>query len=457
VDSHSHLADPAYDRDRRAVVERAAAQGVRYILAMGSDFETSRKTVDIAGTFPGVFAAVGVHPHEVKGADNKTLPAIASLAGNSKVVAVGEIGLDYYRNNSPQKMQRHWFREQVRLAVKLGKPVVVHCREAGEDIHAILSEEKVWRVGGVVHCFTGDGDLAKKLLDLDLHLGAAGPIAFDGSEELREAFARAPIERILVETDSPYLAPPPMRGKRNEPAFAVQVAEALAEVQGLSLEEVARITSANVRRLFKVGTEPRRGTIAYPIGGKLYLNITNRCSNACFFCGLLSDRVYKGHDLTLGEEPEAAAVLEAAGDPSKYEEVVFSGYGEPTLRLEVLKEVARGLRERGARRVRLVTNGLGSRTNGRDILPELGGLIDAVSVSLQASTPEAYAKVCKTKEVENPYPSVKDFIRGARLHFPEVEATAVEMPGLIDIGACERVAREELGVAFRRRAYVLAD
>jgi TatD DNase family protein len=454
------LADPAFDRDRRAVVERASAQGVGFILAVGSDLETSRKAIDVAGSFQGVYAAIGVHPHEVKGVDSKTLPALASMAGHSRVVAVGEIGLDYYRNNSPQKAQRHWFREQVRLAIKAGKPVVVHCRDAGEDVHAILAEEKVWRVGGVVHCFTGAAELAQKLLALDLHLGAAGPIVFEGGEALREAFAGVPIERILVETDSPYLAPPPMRGKRNEPALAYQVAEALAGIHGLSVGEVARITSSNARRLFGIGPAPKAGALAYPHQGRLYLNITNRCQNACYFCGLLSDRVFKGHDLTLpadpGQEPGAQAVLAAAGDPSGYEEVVFSGFGEPTLRLDVLVEVARGLRERGARRIRLVTNGLGGRSAGRDILNELRGLFDAVSVSLQAATPEAYAKVCKTQGIADPYPSVKDFIRGARLCFPEVEATAVAMPG-IDLAACERVAREELGVPFRARPYVLTD
>ncbi|MEE9275578.1 MAG: TatD family nuclease-associated radical SAM protein, partial [bacterium] len=274
---------------------------------------------------------------------------------------------------------------------------------------------------------------------------------------LREVFAGIPLERVLVETDSPYLAPPPNRGKRNEPGYVVRVAETLAEVHGISLEDVARITTSNVRRLFKMGPEKKPGTLAYSYRGKLYLNITSRCNIACFYCGILSDATYKGFDLTLPEEPDAAAILEAAGDPSGYEEVVFSGFGEPTTRMDVLKEVARELRGRGAQRIRLVTNGLGSRANGRNILPELGGLIDALSVSLQAESPEAYEKVCKPKEMENPYPSVKDFIRGAKAQFADVEATAVHMPGLIDIEACARVASEELDVPFRARDYMLVD
>ncbi len=457
VDSHAHIDASDYDGDRRKILERAMSKGVRTIIAVGSDLVSSRKTVDIANSFDGVFAAVGIHPHDVKSMANKSAGPIKALTDNAKVVAIGEIGLDYHYDNSPRKLQKHWFREQVRMAVKIGKPVIVHSRDAGEDVYSILEAEKVWRVGGVIHCFTGDAELARKFLGLDLHLGAAGPITFDNSDELRGVFANIPIERILVETDSPYLTPPPNRGKRNEPAYIVQVAEKLAEIKGLTLEDVARATSVNVRRLFKVGPWPAPGTIAYPLAGKLYLNITNSCHNACLFCGLLSDRVFMGHDLTLESDPDVEAILEAAGDPGRYEEVVFSGYGEPTTRLEELKQVALELRGRGAKRIRLTTNGLGNRVNGRSILPELQGLIDAISVSLQAESPEAYEKVCKTKEIENPYPSVKEFISEAKRLFGDVEVTAVDMPGIIDIEACEKVAREELNVPFRRHSFALAD
>ncbi len=457
VDSHAHIDASDYDGDRRKILERALSKGVGTIIAVGSDLDSSRKTVDIANSFEEVFAAVGVHPHDVKSVANKSAGHIKVLADNAKVVAIGEIGLDYHYDHSPRKLQKHWFREQIRMAVKIGKPVIVHCRDAGEDVFSILEEERVWRVGGVVHCFTGDAELARKFLGLDLHLGVAGPITFENSDELRSVFADVPIERILVETDSPYLTPPPNRGKRNEPAYTVQVAEKLAEIKGLTLEDVARATSVNVRRLFKIGPCPVPGTIAYPLSGKLYLNITNRCYNACLFCGLLSDRVFVGHDLTLESDPGVEAILEAAGDPDRYEEVVFSGYGEPTTRLEELKQVALELRGRGAKRIRLATNGLGNRVNGRSILPELLGLIDAISVSLQAESPAAYEKVCKTKEIENPYPSVKEFVSEAKRLFGDVEVTAVDMPGIIDIEACEKVAREELNVSFRRHSFALAD
>ena len=457
VDTHAHLIDKAFEPDRQGVVERAIEEGVHYIISMGTCLESSRRTVDLAASYAGVYAAVGVHPSDVNGVNERTIKDIARLTAEPKVVAVGEIGLDYYREGAPRKSQRRWFREQIRLAVDVGKPIIVHCRDSADDIYEILEEEKAWRAGGVIHCFTGDDEQARKFLGIDFHLGAGGAITFSRSEELREVFERVPVERVLLETDSPYLAPPPHRGKRNEPAYVARVAETLAELHGMTTEEVTRLTTENVRRLFGVGPAHDEGSVAYQVGEKLYLNLTNDCQNSCFFCGLLSDCVYKGHKLALESEPDAGEVLAAVGDPSRFAEIVFSGFGEPTLRLDVVKEVAGELKRRGAKRIRLVTNGLANKTHERNILPELRGLVDAISISMQAESPEAYAKVCKTKGVEEPYPVVKEFVRWSKNYIPEVEVTAVKMNGLIDIEACEKVATEELGVAFRAHDYVRMD
>ncbi|MCY4382260.1 MAG: YchF/TatD family DNA exonuclease [Nitrospinae bacterium] len=457
VDTHAHLIDKAFDPDRQGAVERAIEEGVHYIISMGTCLESSRQTLDLAMSYAGVYAAVGVHPSDVKDVNERTIRDIAKLAEDPQAVAIGEIGLDYYREGVPRKTQRKWFREQIRLAVEVKKPIVVHCRDSADDVYEILEKERAWRAGGVIHCFTGDDEQARKFLDIDFHLGAGGAITFSRSEELREVFERIPIERVLLETDSPYLAPPPHRGKRNEPAYVARVAETLGELHGMATEEVTRLTTENVRRLFGVGPARVEGSVAYPIGETLYLNITNDCQNSCFFCGLLSDCVYKGHNLALESDPDAAEVLAAAGDPTHFEEVVFSGFGEPTLRLDVVKEVAGELKRRGAKRIRLVTNGLANKTHERNILPELGGLVDAISISMQAESPEAYAKVCKTKNIEEPYPLVKEFVRWSKNYIPEVEVTAVKMNGLIDIEACEKVATDELGVPFRAHEYVQMD
>ncbi len=456
VDTHAHLIDKAFARDRQGVVERAIEERVHYVISMGTCLESSKKTLALAASYAGVYAAVGVHPSDVAGVGERTIKGVARLLENPKAVGVGEIGLDYYRDGAPRKVQQRWFRAQVRLAVETGKPIVAHCRDAAEDVYAILQEEKAWRAGGVIHCFTGDDEQARKFLDIDFHLGAGGAITFSRAEALRDVFERVPIERVLLETDSPYLTPPPHRGKRNEPAYLARVADAFAEIHGVSAEEAARITTENARRLFRMGPGREEGSVAYPLGRSLYLNVTNRCQNACFYCGLLSDRVYKGHNLTLEREPDAAEVLAAAGDPSRFEEVVFSGFGEPTLRFDLLKEVAGELRRRGAKRIRLATNGLANKTHGRNVLPELQGLVDAISISIQAGDPEAYVKICKTKDMEEPYAHVREFVRWAKNYIPEVEATAVRMSGLVDIEACERAAKE-LDVPFRAHDYVPMD
>jgi len=255
---------------------------------------------------------------------------------------------------------------------------------------------------------------------------------------------------MLTETDCPYLAPQPWRGRRCEPAQVRATAEELARIKGLTLADVARVTSLNAFRLFGIGQVDQRTRIAYTIRNSLYLNVTNRCTNRCTFCAKFKDFTVKGHQLCLEHEPGAAEVIAAIGDPSSYDEVVFCGYGEPLLRLDLVKEVAAWLKARGAT-VRINTDGQANLVHGRDILPDLAGLVDTLSVSLNAPDAATYQRVCRSACGEAGYPAILDFLRRARLHIPSVIATAVTLPG-IDIAACRKVA-EELGVGFRERIY----
>jgi TatD DNase family protein len=278
---------------------------------------------------------------------------------------------------------------------------------------------------------------------------------------------KIPIERTLVESDTPYLAPVPHRGKPNEPAFVRHTAEVLAGLKGLSVEDVARVTTVNTLRAFRLSGDTavdlspgdrqwaRRlgldSRIAYRIRDALYLNITNKCTIACTFCPKFEDYMVKGHFLRLPREPELPEILEAAADLEGAREVVFCGYGEPTLRLEVLRDVARHLKGRGAR-VRLNTDGLACLVHGRNILPDLKGLIDCVSVSLNAPNGDEYARLCPSRHGAAAYEAVKSFIREAKSWIPEVQATAVTVPGL-DIESCRRIAEDELGARFRAREF----
>jgi len=330
-------------------------------------------------------------------------------------------------------------------------PIIIHDRDAHEETMRILEEEKegIWR--GVFHCFSGDWAMAQKVIRMGFYISIPGTVTFQKSQAQQEVVRKIPLERILLETDSPYLAPEPNRGKRNEPAFVRHTAEKVASLKGLSFEDVARITSVNTRLLFGIGEEIPKGQIAYPIRNSLYLNLTNRCSNRCAFCAKNASFMVKGHDLELDREPEVEELIQAVGDPRKYHEIVFCGFGEPLLRLETVKAVASELKERGAR-IRIDTDGQANLVYGRNVLPELHGLVDAVSVSLNADNAAQYNRLCRSPFGERGFAAVLEFLREAKRIIPEVVATVVDMPG-VDVEACRRLAEEELGVKFKKRIY----
>jgi TatD DNase family protein len=249
VDSHCHLDDRQFDEDREATIARARAAGVETMLAIGTgdgppDLEAA---IRLAGRHDFIYATVGVHPHDAAKATEETFARLAALAKHSKVRAVGEIGLDYHYDFSPREVQRAVFERQLTLAAAAGLPVVIHTREAWEDTISILRAG--WHGEGIMHCFTGDAVQAREALDLGFHLAFGGVLTFPKAETVREAARITPLEKLLVETDSPYLAPVPMRGKRNEPAFIVETVRRLAEVRGSHPEEIAAVTGANFERL----------------------------------------------------------------------------------------------------------------------------------------------------------------------------------------------------------------
>ncbi len=253
IDTHTHLDDARYNDDREAVIARAREAGVEAFVTIGCDLATSHAAVRLAGQHSFVYASIGVHPHEVKHIGDSWYDEFRRLARNKKVVAYGEIGLDYHYNHSSPKEQRERFREQIQLARELALPVIIHTREAQEDTIAILKEEQASAIGGVFHCFSGDARLAKEALELGFYLSFSGILTFQNATMLREIATTVPLDRLLIETDCPYLTPTPHRGKRNEPAYVAQVAKQLAALHpGLSEEDIGRTTAGNARRLFKI-------------------------------------------------------------------------------------------------------------------------------------------------------------------------------------------------------------
>lgn len=253
IDSHAHLIDDRLRGGIADVLGRARSAGVVQVIAIATTIADSRDVVDLAGDYPGVFATVGIHPNEASDAEDGDDRRLRALADSPRVVALGETGLDRHWDRTPLDVQRLWFGRHLALAHERDLPVVIHCREAEEDILAQL--RALGRpVKGVLHSFTGDWDQARAFLDLGLHLSFAGMLTFANRalDPLRDAAARAPLDRILVETDSPYLAPHPFRGRTNEPARVAVTAARLAELRGMPLDELARATTAAARRLFSL-------------------------------------------------------------------------------------------------------------------------------------------------------------------------------------------------------------
>jgi TatD DNase family protein len=261
VDSHAHLDMADFDPDRDAVIERARQAGVTAILTLGVDGASSRRAVALAQQYEGVYAAVGIHPHEAQHATPelyRELVALARERAANRILAWGEIGLDYHYNHSPPEVQRREFRRQLRIARELDLPVCIHSREAHDDVLAIIEEEMDSETGVVMHCFSGDADIARRCLDLGCYLSFAGPVTFRNARTLPTIVPLVPPERLLIETDAPYLSPHPWRGRqhRNEPARVAAVAARVADLRGLSLEALGEIVTQNFETLFR----GRRGT-----------------------------------------------------------------------------------------------------------------------------------------------------------------------------------------------------
>lgn len=251
-DTHTHMDAPQYDEDRHEMIKRAIEAGVELFVNVGFNRETIPSTLALADQYKQIFAAIGWHPIDSIFLQEGDLEWIEELSKHPKVVAIGEIGLDYHWDTSPKNVQQRVFREQIRLAKKLGKPIVIHNRDAHEDIVRILKEEKADEVGGVMHCFSGSWETAKKCLNLNFYISFGGPITFKNARVPKEVLFNTPLDKILIETDSPYLTPHPFRGKRNESGYVSLVAQSAAEIKGLTVEEIGAITMENGKKCFGI-------------------------------------------------------------------------------------------------------------------------------------------------------------------------------------------------------------
>ncbi len=450
IDTHCHLEMKHFDKDRDSVVQRALENGVKKMITVGTNIKDCQKVIEIANTCPEVFCAVGVHPHDSREIVAHGVKKIRSLLSEKKVLALGEIGLDFFKNYAPRDVQIEAFEKQLALALDLDVPVIIHDRDAHDEILDILKKNKKGLYRGVFHCFSGDMDFAEKVLDLGFYLSFTGTITYKNEVNSHKVLDMVPWDRVMVETDCPYLTPVPFRGKRNEPSYVKYVGEKLAELWGVSFQEAANITTENAFRLFGFEYAGKKPEIAYEWKGNLYLNITNRCTSRCSFCAKQPDYQLGSINLRLNREPTVMEVMAKVKDLEKYPEVVFCGYGEPTKRLDDLLEIAVLLRKKGAEKIRLNTNGHSDLINKKETTHLFKDVIDSVSISLNAHDRLSYLNLCKPEFGEKSFDKVKKFIQDIKKFVPEVTATAVNHPN-VDIEKCRLIAKDELGVNFRAR------
>lgn len=252
IDSHAHIDDRRFNSDRDSIIRNMEKDGLKSIVNIGVDLQTSIDSVGLAEEHDNIYATVGVHPHNVRNMDDSTLEVLKAFAKRDKVVAIGETGLDFYRDNSPRDAQRKWFRKQLQLAKEVDLPVVIHSRDASEEVYNIIESEQDGTLRGVMHCFSESPEMAQKYLDLGFYISLSGTVTFNNARVPKEVAKMVPIDRLMIETDSPYLTPEPNRGKRNEPAYVRYVAGEVADLRGISYQELVKETTKNTERLFGI-------------------------------------------------------------------------------------------------------------------------------------------------------------------------------------------------------------
>lgn len=251
-DTHVHVNARQFYEDRDEVIERAFQAGVTHMVVVGFDEETIKLAMEITEAYEPIYAAVGWHPVDAKDFSPEHLKKLEELSQHPKVVALGEMGLDYYWDTSPKDIQEKVFRQQIQLAKRVNKPIIIHNREATEDVIRILEEENAKEVGGIMHCYSGTVEQIQPCLDMNFYISLAGPVTFKNAKEPKEVAKRVPLDRLLIETDAPYLAPHPYRGKRNEPAYVAEVAKTIAELREMDYKDLCKVTTENACNIFRI-------------------------------------------------------------------------------------------------------------------------------------------------------------------------------------------------------------
>ncbi|MCX7612473.1 MAG: YchF/TatD family DNA exonuclease [Ignavibacterium sp.] len=450
IDTHAHLFYDNFQNDLDDVIKRAKENSIDYILVPSTDIETAKKSITLSEKYDFIYVAVGVHPHETKNWDKSILNELKQLSKHNKVVAIGEIGLDYYYDFSPKEKQIEAFKDQINLALELELPIIIHNRDSDSDMFEIISSYCSTGLKAQFHCFNASLDDAIDYIKMNHFISFTGNVTYKKSDELRKILKAVDVNHLLLETDAPFMSPMPYRGKRNEPSYLINTVNIISELKNLSVESVGKITSLNAFRIFGIGKKPET-SFTYQLGNSLYINVTNRCNADCIFCRRKTDPFISGYNLGMkkSEEPPADVYIREIGDPSKYDEIVFCGYGEPTLRWEVVKEVAEYVKKNGGK-TRLNTNGHGNFINKRNIIPEMKGKIDTVSISLNSTDADQYSKLMRVDK--DYFNGMINFAKESVNYVDKVIMTVVDIDD-VEIPKAKQLVENEIKAEFRIRNY----
>jgi len=454
IDTHAHLFYPNFEGELGAIISGAEQNGVDYILVPATDLKSAEQVIELTKKYEMVYGAVGIHPHDAKKWNSSFISKVEKLAKNKKIVAIGEIGLDYYYDFSPKEKQIEAFKAQIELALKLDLPVIIHNRDSDKDMMEIIRSYCGAGLKAQFHCYNGSLEDAMELVGMNYMISFTGNITFKNADGLRKILQHIPPENLLLETDSPFMTPVPHRGKRNEPSYVKFIAEKIAELHQLRIEDVARITSFNAFRIFGIGSKPETA-LTYKLGNSLYVNVTNRCNAQCTFCRRKDNPILRGYNLGMerSEEPSADVFIKEIGDPKNYKEIVFCGYGEPTIRWDVVKEISKYIKANGGI-TRLNTNGHGSIINKKNITPEMKGLIDVVSISLNTFDPKQYSELVGLET--SYFDEMIDFAKKSKPFVEKVVMTIVSIDE-VDIERARKITEEEIGAEFRVREFFSSE
>jgi len=450
VDTHAHLFYENFNEDIEKVIQRAKENQIDYIIVPATDLQTAKTAIALSEKYDFIYSAVGVHPHETKDWNKNYLDEIKDLIKHNKVVAIGEIGLDYYYDFSPKEKQIEAFKDQIELSLEVNKPIIVHNRDSDKDMMEIIRYYSCSGLKAQFHCFNASLNDAIELTKLNHFISFTGNITYKKSELNRKILKTLDINHLLLETDSPFMSPNPYRGKRNEPSYLINTVRQISEIKNLSVEDVGKITSLNAFRIFGIGKKPAT-SFTYQLGNSLYINVTNRCNANCIFCRRETDPFISGYNLGMkkSEEPDAEVYIREIGDPKKYDEIVFCGYGEPTIRWEVVKKISEYVKANNGK-TRLNTNGHGNLINNRDITPEMRGLIDTVSISLNSTDAKQYSELMRVDQKF--YYSMIDFAKKSVQNVDRVVLSVVDLDE-VEIEKARTLVEEEIKAEFRIRHY----